>query len=91
MENSVDTSASYLLDTEGSYNRDRAIESLKKAKAAEATKKLIPVWIDPQTTKLMDLDKIKKRGLEIIRVKMGKGELAWMEKSNAIKRGFIKE
>ena len=91
MENSVDTSASYLLDTEGSYNRARAVEALKKAKEKEATKKIIPVWIDPQTTKLMDMEKIKKRGLEIIRVKMGKGELAWIEKSNAIKRGFIKE
>ena len=91
MESSVDTSASYLLDVEGSYNRARAVEALKKAKEKEATKKLIPVWVDPQTTVMMDMEKIKKRKLEIIRVKIGKGELAWMEKSNAIKRGFIKE
>jgi hypothetical protein len=91
MESSVDSSASYLLDTEGSYNRQRALDNLAKVKEREATKKLIPVWIDPQTTKLMDMEKIKKRKLEIIRVKIGKGELAWMEKANAIKRGFINE
>ena len=91
MENSVDTSASYLLDVEGSYNRQKALDVLAKAKEKEATKKLIPVWVDPQTTVMMDLEKIKKKKLEIIRVKMGRGELAWMEKSNAIKRGFIKE
>ena len=71
--------------------KERAEEALKYAKELEEQKKTIPVWVDANTTKLMDMEKIKKRKLEIIRVKIGKGELAWMEKSNAIKRGFIKE
>ena len=70
--------------------RDRAIEALKTAKEIEANKKLIPVWVDANTTKLVDIEKIKKRNMEIIRVKI-KGELVLMEKQVAIKNGFINE
>ena len=71
--------------------RDRAIEALKTAKEIEANRKTIPVWVDHNTTKLIDMEKVKKRKMELIRVKMGKGELVWMEKKVAIKNGFINE
>ena len=71
--------------------RDRAIEALKIAKEIEAGKNTIPVWVDWQTTKLIDLDKIKRFGLQIIRVKIPGGRLVWMEKKNAIGRGYINE
>ena len=71
--------------------RDRAIEALKTAKDLEASRKTIPVWVDHNTTKLVDMEKVKKRKMELIRVKMGKGELVWMERKTAIKNGFINE
>lgn len=71
--------------------RERAIEALKVAKEMEAGKKTIPVWIDWQTTKLMDLEKIKRFGLQIIRVKIPGGRIVWMEKKNAIDKGYINE
>ena len=37
------------------------------------------------------LCKIKKKKMEIIKVKIGKGELVFMEKQVAIKNGFINE
>lgn len=71
--------------------RDRAIEALKTAKEIEANRKTIPVWIDHNTIKLVDVEKVKKRKMELIRVKIGKGELVFMEKSVAIKNGFIND
>lgn len=71
--------------------RDRAIEALKVAKELEAGRTTIPVWVDFQTTKFMDIEKIKRHKLEIIRVKIDKKGLVWIEKSNAIKQGFITE
>ena len=82
---------SYLLEGEFAYNRAKAMQSLAKAKEVEQQKKMIPVWVDRNTTKLIDMDKVKKRKMELIRVKMGKGELVWMEKQVAIKNGFINE
>ena len=71
--------------------RERAIEALKVAKEMEAGKKFIPVFVDFQTTRLVDIEKIKGYGLQIIRVKVpGKG-LVWMEKQNAIDRGYIND
>ena len=69
--------------------RDRAIEALKVAKELEAKKKTIPVWVDYQTTKMIDLEKIKKYGLQIIRVKIPGCRVVWMEKQNAIDKGYI--
>lgn len=81
--------------TEGSAGtlayKDRAIEALKVAKELEAGRTTIPVWVDFQTTKFMDVEKIKRKKLEIIRVKIDKKGFVWMEKSNAIKQGFITE
>ena len=71
--------------------RDRAIEALKTAKEIEANRKTIPVWIDHNTTKLVDVEKVKKRKMELIKVKIGKGGLVFMEKQVAIKNGFINE
>ena len=81
----------YLIEGDASRYREEAEKVLEKAKLMEAKKKIIPVWVDHNTTKLMDIEKIKKRKLEIIRVKMGKGELVFMEKRVAIKNGFITE
>lgn len=69
--------------------RDRAIEALRVAKELEENKKTIPVWVDCQTTKLVDLEKVKKYGLQIIRVKIPGGRIVWMEKQNAIDKGYI--
>ena len=71
--------------------RDRAIEALKVAKELEATKQTIPVWYDHNTIKLVSMEKIKRKKLEILRVKIGRGEIVWMEKEVAIKNGFITE
>lgn len=71
--------------------KERAMEALAIAKEMEEQKKTIPVWVDANTTKFMDMEKIKRKKLEIIRVKIGRGELVWMEKSTAIKNGFISE
>lgn len=71
--------------------KERAEEALKCAKELEEQKKTIPVWVDANTTKFMDLEKIKRKKLEILRVKIGRGEIVWMEKSTAIKNGFVTE
>ena len=39
----------------------------------------------------MDLEKIKRFGLQIIRVKIPGGRIVWMEKKNAIDKGYINE
>lgn len=79
----------YLVERDMRNNIDLARSVLARAKEVEEKKKPIPVWVDAHTTKLMTLESIKRKGLEIVRVKIGKGELVWMEKKNAIKRGFI--
>ena len=81
----------YLIEADASKYRGEAIKALAKAKEQESKKKILPVWIDHNTTKLIDMEKVKKRKMELIRVKMGKGELVWMEKKVAIKNGFINE
>ena len=86
-----DRTAAYLLEGDAAIWKRHAENALAKAKEIEASKKLIPVWVDATTTKLVDMEKIKKRKMEIIRVKIGKGELVWMEKNVAIKNGFINE
>ena len=86
-----DRTSAYLLEGDAAMWKRHAENALKVAKEQEATKKLIPVWVDATTTKLVDMEKIKKRKMEIIRVKIGKGELVWMEKNVAIKNGFINE
>lgn len=89
MEN--DITSGYLLEGDAARYRRDALIALEKAKTIEANRKLIPIWIDHNTTKLVDMEKVKKRKMELIRVKMGKGELVWMEKQVAIKNGFINE
>lgn len=81
---------SYLIQGEFAY-RDQAIKALAKAKEVEATRKTIPVWYDKCTIRMVSLEKIKRKKLEIIKVKIGKGELVFMEKEVAIKNGFINE
>ena len=71
--------------------KERAEENLKIAKEMEAQKNTIPVWVDFQTTKFMDLEKIKRKKLEIIKVKLKRGGLVWMERKTAIQNGFINE
>ena len=81
----------YLLEGESAYNRAKAREALTVAKELEAKKETIPVWYDERTTKFVSLEKIKRKKLEIIKVKIGKGELVFMEKDIAKKNGFIIE
>lgn len=82
---------SYLIEGDNAQYRVQAEKALAKAKEIEATRKSIPVWYDHNTIKLVTLEKIQRRKLEIIKVKIGKGELVFMEKSIAIKNGFINE
>ena len=81
----------YLIEGDNAVYRAQAERALAKAKEQEATRQTIPVWIDRNTTKLVSLEKIKKKKMEIIKVKIGKGELVFMEKQVAIKNGFINE
>ena len=79
----------YLLEGESAYNRAKAREALAVAKELESKRDTIPVWYDERTIRLVSLEKIKRKKLEIIRVKIGKGELVFMEKDIAKKNGFI--
>lgn len=81
----------YLIEGESTYNRQRAIAALKIAKEQEAKRETIPIWYDKNTTRLVSIEKIKRRKMEIIKVKIGKGELVFMEKEIAKKNGFITE
>lgn len=81
----------YLLEGEKVYNRQKAIEALAKCKEMEKQRDEIPVWIDKNTTVMMDKKKIKRKKLEILKVKIGGGKLAYMERKTAIKNGFLTE
>lgn len=81
----------YLIEGESTYNRQRVIAALKIAKEQEEKRETIPVWYDKNTTRLVSMEKIKRRKMEIIKVKIGKGELVFMEKEIAKKNGFITE
>lgn len=82
---------SYLVEGDASHWKIEAEKALKKAKELEVKKKVIPVWYDKNTTRLVSLEKIKRKNMEIVKVKIGKGEIVWMEKQVAIKNGFINE
>lgn len=86
-----ETTTKYLTEGDNAQFRVQAEKALAKAKEQEAARQTIPVWIDRNTTKLVSLEKIKKKKMEIIKVKIGKGELVFMEKNVAIKNGFINE
>lgn len=81
----------YLIEGENTYNKQKALAALAVAKELEAKKETIPVWYDERTTKFVSLEKIKRKKMEIIKVKIGKGELVFMEKDVAKKNGFITE
>lgn len=81
----------YLIEGESTYNKQKALAALAVAKELESKRDTIPVWYDERTIRLVSLEKIKRKKLEIIRVKIGKGELVFMEKDIAKKNGFIKE
>ena len=81
----------YLIQGDNSENRRSAVKALAQCKEYEKGRKLLHIWVDEHTTRLMDVDKIKRKGLEIVKVKLGAGRLAWMEKQVAIKNGFINE
>ena len=80
----------YLLEGGNHYDKE-ARKALQVAQALEAKRKTIPVWYDKNTTRLVSMEKIKRRKMEIIKVKIGKGELVFMEKEIAKKNGFINE
>lgn len=63
----------YLIEGESTYNKQKALAALAVAKELEAKKETIPVWYDERTTKFVSLEKIKRKKLEIIKVKIGKG------------------
>ena len=81
----------YLIEGDFKHWRIEAEKVLKRAKEQEKKKDTIPVWYDERTIRLVSLEKIKRKKLEIIRVKIGKGELVFMEKEIAKKNGFIIE
>lgn len=86
-----DNGLTYLIEGESQYNRMKALAALEIAKAQEAKRETIPVWYDERTIRLVSLEKIKRKKMEIIKVKIGKGELVFMEKEIAKKNGFITE
>lgn len=86
-----DNGLTYLIEGESQYNRIKALAALEVAKAQETKRETIPVWYDERTIRLVSLEKIKRRKMEIIKVKMGKGEIVFMEKEIAKKNGFITE
>jgi len=81
----------YLIEGDAAAYKREAVKTLAKAKELESKKDLIPVWYDERTIRLVDKEKIKRKKMDIIKVKMGKGELVFMEKQIAIKNGFITE
>jgi hypothetical protein len=81
----------YLIEGDFKHWRIEAEKVLKRAKDQEKKKDTIPIWYDERTTRLVSLEKIKRKKMEVLRVKIGKGEIVWMEKSIAIKNGFINE
>jgi hypothetical protein len=87
----LNTGMNYLVERAFFQNRELAQESLSKAKQYEAEHAYLPVWVDAQTTKLVEVEKIKQKKLEIVKIKIPSGRLVWIERKNAIKRGFINE
>lgn len=83
----------YLIESSSDITtvRYKALEILKEVKEREKKKNFIPVWVDAQTLKLVDMEKIKRLKMQIIKVRLSWGRIVWMEKDNAIKKGFIKE
>lgn len=81
----------YLIEGDFKHWRIEAEKVLKKAKEQEKKKDTIPVWYDERTIRLVSLEKIKRKKMEVLKVKIGKGEIVWMEKQVAIKNGFINE
>lgn len=83
----------YLIDVNMSLStaRDKTLEVLKTVKEREKKKNFISVWVDDQTLKFIDIEKINRLKLQIIRVRLPSGRIVWIEKNNAIKKGFIKE
>ena len=89
--NEKEHAPTYLIEGDFKHWRIEAEKVLKKAKEQEKKKDTIPVWYDERTIRLVSLEKIKRKKMEVLRVKIGKGEIVWMEKSIAIKNGFINE
>ena len=87
----INTGLNYLVERAFFQNRELAKESLSKAKQYEAEHTFLPVWEDAHTTRMVDVQKIKKNKMEILKVKIPSGRLVWIEKKNAIKRKFISE
>ena len=81
----------YLIEGDFKHWRVEAEKVLKRAKEQEKKKDTIPIWYDERTTRLVSLEKIKRKKMEVLKVKIGKGEIVWMEKQVAIKNGFINE
>ena len=87
----INTGLNYLVERAFFQNRELAQESLSKAKQYEAEHTFLPLWEDAHTVKMVDVEKIKKKKMEILRVKIPSGRLVWIERKNAIKRGLINE
>ena len=85
-----ENSVSYLIEGENVYNRTKAIECLKMVKERESKQEILPVWVDSQTTKLIDKRKVLNKKIELLKVRVN-GRIVWIERDNAIKNGFINE
>lgn len=80
-----------LADYADAVEHEKAKKILHKCKDQESKEKFISVYIDKQTIKLIPLEKIKRKKMEIIKVKLDGSRLVFMEKDNAIKKGYITE
>ncbi len=86
-----DNTPTYLIEGDAARFRKEALKALAITKELESKKEAIPVWCDERTTRLVTLEKIKRKKLEIVKVKIGRGELVFMEKEVAKKNGYITE
>ena len=91
MKKMEDNTPTYLIEGDAARFRKEALKALEIAKELESKREAIPVWYDERTTRLVTLDKIKRKKMEIVKVKIGKGELVFMEKEIAKKNGYINE
>lgn len=80
-----------LLEFGDAVEHEKAKEILQGCKNKEAESKSITVYVNNHTTKIISLEKIRRKKIEIIKVKLHDGRLVFMEKDNAIKKGYINE
>ena len=68
--NEKEHTPTYLIEGDFKHWRIEAEKVLKKAKEQQKKKDTIPVWYDERTTRLVSLEKIKRKKMEVLKVKI---------------------